>query len=62
MAVELKNVSERTWFLVYKTDKSIHYDGYIDPGNEMRSGLDILEIFETEEELILRVAELNFPN
>ena len=60
MAVELRDVSERTWYIVYKTDKSVHYTGYVDPGSEMTSGLDVLEIFETEEAMVIRSIEL-FP-
>ena len=62
MAVELKDVSERTWYLVYKSDKSVHYTGFVDPSNELISGLNVLEIFETEEEMIIRIEELDFPN
>lgn len=62
MAIELKNVSERTWWLMYKLDLTVHWSGYVDSDNELKSGLDKMELFTTEEDLNIRVEELNFPS
>ena len=62
MAIELKNVSERTWWLMYKLDLTVHWLGYVDEENELVSGLDKMELFTTEEDLNIRVEELNFPS
>jgi len=62
MAIELKNVSERTWWLMYKLDLTFHCSGYVDSENELISGLDKMELFITEEELNERIEELNFPS
>ena len=62
MAIELKNVSERTWWLMYKLDLTVHWSGYVDEENELVSGLDKMELFTTEEDLNTRIEELNFPS
>lgn len=62
MSIVVENVSERTYWLMYKLDKSVHWSGYVDSVNELTSGLDRMKLFQTKEELAEEIKELNFPN
>lgn len=57
--VNLKNVTEKTWWIVMLTDRTVIHKGEISEGMELSSGLDELETFTNKDLWINRLKELN---
>ena len=57
--VSIKNAQKQTFYIVRSIDNSIIHDGQIEIGQSMESGQQILEVFQTEEEMNNRLSELN---
>ncbi len=57
--VSIKNAQKQTFYIVRSIDNSIIHDGQIEIGQSMESGQQILEVFQTEEDLNNRLSELN---
>ena len=57
--ISIKNAQKQTFYIVRSNDNSIIHDGQIEIGQSMESGQQILEVFQTEEDLNNRLTELN---
>ena len=57
--ISIKNAQKQTFYIVRSIDNSIIHDGQIEIGQSMESGQQILEVFQTEEDLNNRLTELN---
>jgi hypothetical protein len=57
--LSIENTQIDVYFIVYSNDKTIIHNGFLEVGSSMSSGQDILETFDTEEEMQTR---LNFLN
>lgn len=57
--VNLKNVTEKTWWIVMLTDRTVIHKGELLPDMELSSGLDELETFTDKVLWIDRLKELN---
>mgnify|MGYP001626780849 FL=1 len=57
--VSIKNTQKQTFYIVRSIDNSIIHHGELEIGQSMESGQQILEVFQTEEDLNNRLSELN---
>ena len=57
--VSIKNAQKQTFYIVRSIDNSIIHYGELEIGQSMESGQQILEVFQTEEDLNNKLSELN---
>ena len=55
----ITNETTTKWWVAYNEDKSVIHNGVTEIGMETISGQPLYEIFDTEGDYLIRLAELN---
>jgi len=58
MAVTIKPEQGTIYYIIYSDDLSVLFDGSVDVGNVLTTGQPNIEEFNNEEEMKIRLAEL----
>tara|TARA_B110000444_G_scaffold225108_1_gene228744 strand:+ start:1906 stop:2103 length:198 start_codon:yes stop_codon:yes gene_type:complete len=58
MAITIKPEHSTIYYIIYSDDLSVLFDGSVDVGNVLATGQPNLEEFSNEEEMKIRLAEL----
>jgi hypothetical protein len=52
-------ILEDTWFIGYNDDKTVIHYCYCEPDTQLDSGQEFIELFDNEEDYLIRLSELN---